>query len=61
MTTEQLLMMFIYDAYNTATGKPSKPTVLGMMQYVADDKVLSQKINTGLKKVILSHTSEPKE
>ena len=43
----ELLMMFIKDAYKSSTGKPSKKTVIAMMKFVAEQPDLQQIINNG--------------
>jgi len=52
---EKLLMMFINDAYKSATGKPSKKTTFEMMRYVANQPKLQQLVNNGDSKKILSY------
>jgi hypothetical protein len=58
-STQELLMMFIKDAYASATGKPSKKTAIAMMRYVAADEVLQGRVNNSDYKAILSHKPLP--
>lgn len=54
MTAEELLMMFIKDAYN-GKGSPTKKTAIAMMNFVSSDNQLQAHVNASDWKSVLSH------
>lgn len=61
MTSNELLMMFIKDAYSAPSGNPSKKTVLAVIKYVGKDEDLQQKISSSDWDGVLNHSATSRD